>query len=172
MTIGLSSLAAPSKSLSIPLFILQQPCCPLSSLSNVPLSLFLLQWSPFPLLLSPLHFLELQQSGSLRFITSVSSSSQSACLLACACGEEESAVATLWESYWAEGLMWCLGLSVSSIILHHFQAAAVVSSVVHSNGWVLKPFKGNETILLFKKYCKMLCAITFNMSQIQQYIKW
>ena len=110
---------------------------------------------PLPLLLSPLHFLELHQPVWLFscFITSVSSSSQFACLMPCACGGGETAAASLGESHWAGGLMWCLGLSVSSIILYQFQDAAVVSlpSAAHPCGWVLRLLKGNKKTLYYFK---------------------
>lgn len=96
-------------------------------------------------LFSSLHSISWRyQPGSPSFTTSVSSSSQSACLLASAGGE--TAAVTLWESHWAGGLMWCLVLSVSSIILYHFQDAAVVflSSVAHPCRCVL-----------ILRYCKM-----------------
>lgn len=142
------------------------PVASLSSLSCSPtsrLSLMFLSCSsrssrsplPLPLLLSPLHFLELHQPVWLFscFITSVSSSSQFACLMPCACGGGETAAASLGESHWARGLMWCLGLSVSSIILYQFQDAAVVSlpSAAHPCGWVLRLLKGNKKTLYYFK---------------------
>lgn len=73
------------------------------------------------------------QSGFACFIIGISSSLQSASLLPCARGWGETAAASLGESHWAGGLMWCLGLSASSIILYYFQdsAAVLLSSVAH-----------------------------------------
>lgn len=102
---------------------------PRSSRANDLLSLFSsrhsISWSHSSLL------------GSSRFVTRVSSSSQAACLLACACGEGETAAATLGWSRWAAGLMCCLGPSVSSIIPVSLPGcSSSFSRLSHLSPWV------------------------------------